>query len=180
MRHGTKEILSFSFGGMTDKAILRTALLGLGRSYSTDSELEREMDEMLSFYLSVLAEEVARTKICIHDGMLRAMDMADARQDVALGLGTGNVRKGAEAAIKEQSGYTLNFQGPVSESNVADEVNMVENAINRKVAGIVLAPSDPDALVPVAKKAWESGIPLVLIDSAGLYFTPEMRQPHPH
>lgn len=77
-----------------------------------------------------------------------------------------NVRKGAEAAIKEQSGYTLNFQGPVSESNVADEVNMVENAINRKVAGIVLAPSDPDALVPVAKKAWESGIPLVLIDSA--------------
>ncbi|HXP96495.1 MAG TPA: ABC transporter substrate-binding protein [Telmatospirillum sp.] len=77
-----------------------------------------------------------------------------------------NVRKGAEAGIKEQPGYSLNFQGPVSESNVADEVNMVENAINRKVAGIVLAPSDPDALIPVAKKAWESGIPLVLIDSA--------------
>ncbi len=77
-----------------------------------------------------------------------------------------NVRKGAEAAIKDQSGYTLNFQGPAAESNVADEVNMVENAINRKVAGIVLAPSDPDALVPVAKKAWESGIPLVLLDSA--------------
>jgi ribose transport system substrate-binding protein len=77
-----------------------------------------------------------------------------------------NVRKGAEAALKDQPGYTLNFQGPASESNVADEVNMVDNAINRKVAGIVLAPSDPDALIPSAKKAWENGIPLVLIDSA--------------
>jgi ribose transport system substrate-binding protein len=77
-----------------------------------------------------------------------------------------NVRKGAEAAIKEQPGYSLNFQGPAAESNVADEVNMVENAINRKVAGIVLAPSDPDALIPVAKKAWEAGIPLVIVDSA--------------
>lgn len=37
--------------------------------------------------------------------------------------------------------------------------------MNRKVAGIVLAPSDPDALVPVLKKAWEAKIPVVLIDS---------------
>jgi ribose transport system substrate-binding protein len=43
---------------------------------------------------------------------------------------------------------------------------MVENAINRGVAGIVLAPSDPDALIPEVKKAWENGIPVVLIDSA--------------
>ncbi|KKB86834.1 LacI family transcriptional regulator, partial [Devosia limi DSM 17137] len=33
------------------------------------------------------------------------------------------------------------------------------------VAGIVLAPSDPDALVPAMKKAWEAHIPVVLIDS---------------
>lgn len=77
-----------------------------------------------------------------------------------------NVRKGAEAEMKNHPGYTLNFQGPAAETNVADEVNMVENAINRKVAGIVLAPSDPDALIPSAKKAWENGIPLVVIDSA--------------
>jgi ribose transport system substrate-binding protein len=42
----------------------------------------------------------------------------------------------------------------------------VENAVNRKVAGIVLAPSDPDALIPAIKKAWEAKIPVVLIDSA--------------
>lgn len=76
-----------------------------------------------------------------------------------------NVQKGAEAAKKDLNGYTLTFQGPASESAIADEVNMVDNAVNRKVAGIVLAPSDPDALVPSIKKAWESKIPVVLIDS---------------
>jgi ribose transport system substrate-binding protein len=60
-----------------------------------------------------------------------------------------NVNKGAAAAIQAMSGYTLTF-----------------HAVNRKVAGIVLAPSDPDALVPSVKKAWEARIPVVLIDSA--------------
>jgi ribose transport system substrate-binding protein len=77
-----------------------------------------------------------------------------------------NVQKGADAAVKDiGDGYTLSFQGPASEAAIADEVNMVENAVNRKVAGIVLAPSDPDALVPAIKKAWEARIPVVLIDS---------------
>jgi ribose transport system substrate-binding protein len=76
-----------------------------------------------------------------------------------------NVQKGADDAIKGASGHTMTFQGPASESAIADQVNLVENAINRGVAGIVLAPSDPDALVPAVKKAWEARIPVVLIDS---------------
>lgn len=76
-----------------------------------------------------------------------------------------NVQKGASASIKELKGYTMSFQGPATESDVADQVNMVENAVNRKVAGIVLAPSDPDALIPAIKHAWEAKIPVVLIDS---------------
>lgn len=77
-----------------------------------------------------------------------------------------NVQKGADAAIKEVGGgNTMTFQGPAAESAIADQVNMVENAVNRGVAGIVLAPSDPDALVPAVKKAWEARIPVVIIDS---------------
>lgn len=76
-----------------------------------------------------------------------------------------NVSKGADSAIKEVKGHTLTFSGPASESAIADQVNLIENAVNRKVAGIVLAPSDPDALVPAIKKAWEARIPVVLIDS---------------
>ena len=77
-----------------------------------------------------------------------------------------NVQKGANAAMGQLQGYTMTFQGPAAETAIADEVNMVENAVNRKVAGIVLAPSDPDALVPAVKKAWEAHIPVVIIDSA--------------
>jgi len=99
LRHGTKEVVNFSFGGMTDKAIVRDALLALGRSSAPQAELEREMDDMLRFYLEVLVEEVARTPIRIHEGMVRALDMADARPEVALGLGTGNIRKGAEIKL---------------------------------------------------------------------------------
>lgn len=76
-----------------------------------------------------------------------------------------NVNKGASAAIKD-SGHTMTFEGPASEAAVADEVNLVDNAVNRGVAGIVLAPSDPDALIPAVKRANESGIPVAIIDSA--------------
>jgi ribose transport system substrate-binding protein len=77
-----------------------------------------------------------------------------------------NVQKGADAAMKAGGGSnTMTFQGPAAESAIADQVNMVENAVNRKVSGIVLAPSDPDAFVPAVKKAWEARIPVVIIDS---------------
>lgn len=70
-----------------------------------------------------------------------------------------NVQKGADAAMKDSAGNTMTFRGPASESAIADQVNMVENAVNRKVSGIVLAPSDPDALVPAVKKARKPAFP---------------------
>ena len=99
LRHGTKEVVNFSFGGMTDKAIVRDALTALGRTFSTEADRAREIDDMLRFYLEVLVDEVARTPIRIHDGMVRAMDLAEARSDVAFGLGTGNIRRGAEIKL---------------------------------------------------------------------------------
>lgn len=76
-----------------------------------------------------------------------------------------NVNKGAAAAISDHTEHTMTFNGPASESAVNDQVALVENAINRGVAGIVLAPSDPEALAPVVKRAFESGIPVAIIDS---------------
>lgn len=77
-----------------------------------------------------------------------------------------NVRKGAKTAGADLGGkYKVTFQGPESETAIDAQVNMVDNAVNRGVAGIVLAASDPVALVPAVRKAYESGIPVVLIDS---------------
>lgn len=103
--------------------------------------------------------------------MVLAMPAMAASNEIAVIVKTANsnfwqnVNKGATAAVSELPDYKMTFQGPASESNVADQVNMVDNAVNRKVAGIVLAPSDPDALIPSIKKAWENSIPVVLIDS---------------
>ncbi|MDG5973620.1 periplasmic-binding protein/LacI transcriptional regulator [Hydrogenophaga taeniospiralis CCUG 15921] len=77
-----------------------------------------------------------------------------------------NVKKGSNDAASKAKGYTATFQGAASDTDLAGQVALVENAVNRKVAGIVLAPSDPDALIPAMKKAWEAKIPVVLIDSA--------------
>ncbi|MGR6980156.1 substrate-binding domain-containing protein [Testudinibacter sp. P27/CKL/0425] len=77
-----------------------------------------------------------------------------------------NVNKGAVDAGKDIGGqYNISFQGPQAETAIDEQVNMVNNAVNRGVAGIVLAASDPDALVPAVKAAYERGIPVVMIDS---------------
>ncbi len=77
-----------------------------------------------------------------------------------------NVKKGANDGVAGLKGYTASFQGAASDTDLAGQVALVENAVNRKVAAIVLAPSDPDALIPAMKKAWEAKIPVILIDSA--------------
>ncbi|QLB12249.1 monosaccharide ABC transporter substrate-binding protein (CUT2 family) [Bisgaardia hudsonensis] len=77
-----------------------------------------------------------------------------------------NVKKGALAAEKELGGkYKVSFQGPQAETAIDEEVNMVKNAINRDVAGIVLAASDPNALIQPVKEAFQHAIPVVIIDS---------------
>lgn len=77
-----------------------------------------------------------------------------------------NVKKGANDGVAGLKGYAASFQGAASDTDLAGQVALVENAVNRKVAAIVLAPSDPDALIPAMKKAWEAKIPVILIDSA--------------
>lgn len=77
-----------------------------------------------------------------------------------------NVNKGAQAAIVNHAGHTMTFKGAASDVAIAEQIGLVENAISRSVEGIVLAPSDPEALAPIVKKAYESGIPVVIIDSA--------------
>ncbi|MCG9789665.1 substrate-binding domain-containing protein [Vibrio mediterranei] len=76
-----------------------------------------------------------------------------------------NVKGGAVDASKELPAYNITFQGPAAETAVDEQVNMIQNALNRGVSGLVVAPTDPNALVPALKAAWEKGIPVALIDS---------------
>lgn len=96
-------------------------------------------------------------------------------QEIAVVVKTGNssfwqnVQTGCFNAQKELKAQTpklsVTFLGPQSESNINEEINIVESAIDRGVKAIVLAPSDVTALIPVVKKAKDAGIPVVIIDS---------------
>jgi ribose transport system substrate-binding protein len=76
-----------------------------------------------------------------------------------------SVKAGAEKAGSEKN-VEIKWDGPQKETDTSQQVGIVENAINNKVDGIVLAPLDKAALVNVIKKAKEKKIPLTIFDSA--------------
>ena len=76
-----------------------------------------------------------------------------------------SVKAGAEKAGGEMN-VTTRWQGAQKETDTAAQIGIVENAINSKVDGIVLAPLDKAALAPIIRKAKDAKIPLTIIDSA--------------
>jgi ribose transport system substrate-binding protein len=74
------------------------------------------------------------------------------------------VKAGAEAAGREENAQIL-WNGPDKETNVAGQIAILEDFINRKVDAIVMAATDATALVDTIKKASTAGIPVVTIDS---------------
>lgn len=75
-----------------------------------------------------------------------------------------SVHAGAQAAAKETN-VEIVWKGPAQETDYTGQINMVEDAINRRVDGIVLAPSHRDSLVPVVERAQNNGIPVTIFDS---------------
>jgi ribose transport system substrate-binding protein len=66
----------------------------------------------------------------------------------------------------EEFGVEFIAQAAPTEADVAKQIAILETAVGDKPDAIVLAPTVADALVPAIEKAAESGIPVILIDSA--------------
>ncbi|HUC86476.1 MAG TPA: substrate-binding domain-containing protein [Candidatus Acidoferrales bacterium] len=75
-----------------------------------------------------------------------------------------SVLAGAKEAGKD-FGYEIIWDGPDRETNSARQIQIVEEAIARKVEGVVIAPVDRQNLVPSVDKLAELNIPCVIIDS---------------
>lgn len=65
----------------------------------------------------------------------------------------------------EAKGVTVNCTGPNAESDIADQVNMLNSAINNSPDGIGLAACDQDACLDALQTALDAGIPVVCFDS---------------
>ena len=74
------------------------------------------------------------------------------------------VLKGAEQKA-EELGVTINFVGPNTESDVADQLQMLTSAINAKPDAIGLAALSTDALLDAITTAQSAGIPIIGFDS---------------
>jgi ribose transport system substrate-binding protein len=76
--------------------------------------------------------------------------------------------KAVEAGAKQaaaDNGVTIVWNGPDSETNHSQQANMVDNMVNSGVAGVVIAPTNVDALVRPVETAVAKGVPVILIDS---------------
>ncbi len=74
------------------------------------------------------------------------------------------VLKGAQSKADEL-GVKINFVGPNSESDIADQVQMLNSAINAKPAAIGLAALDTSACLDAIQTAKDAGIPIIGFDS---------------
>lgn len=65
----------------------------------------------------------------------------------------------------DELGVTANTTGPNAESDIADQVNMLNNAINKDPDGIALAACDQNSVLDSLQTALDKKIPVVCFDS---------------
>lgn len=65
----------------------------------------------------------------------------------------------------DELGVTANTTGPNAESDIADQVNMLNNAINKDPDGIALAACDQNSVLDPLQTALDKKIPVVCFDS---------------
>jgi rhamnose transport system substrate-binding protein len=71
---------------------------------------------------------------------------------------------GAEDAAKELKNVEIIYTGPTTPS-AEGQIEIINSLISQKVNAIVISANDPNALVPIAKKAMARGIKVVSFDS---------------
>ncbi|WP_044235731.1 HAD family hydrolase [Chondromyces apiculatus] len=89
-----RDACNFSFAGMTDRSIARTALTNAGYEVT-----EEKIAALIEGYLGFLAEELPSSQCVVHTGIAEALDAVSGQEGVAVGLGTGNVHPGARLKL---------------------------------------------------------------------------------
>jgi ribose transport system substrate-binding protein len=75
-----------------------------------------------------------------------------------------SIHAGAVKAGRDHN-VEIIWKGPIREDDRDEQIKVVENFLGERVDGIVLAPLDDHALVPVLKDAEARHVPVVIIDS---------------
>ncbi len=76
----------------------------------------------------------------------------------------GTVEEGARDAAKELD-VEIHWQGPVTETEIAEQNKIIENMVNLGIDGLALAPVDEKASRKPIENTVEGGVPVVIFDS---------------
>ena len=76
-----------------------------------------------------------------------------------------DVFTGAEAADEEMDNVSIDYLGPPSEADIAQQVAILEDAVIGRPDAIVLASTSSDATVPQVEMAYEQDTKVILIDN---------------
>lgn len=117
--HGREDACAFSFGGLTDKLIARTGLDAIGEEV-TDAKVQALIDRYLEIYvesqrLDPDIREVPGARLCV--------EAVRSHSHLHVGLGTGNVKRGAEIKLAAVSLWEhFSFGGFGCDAEPRDEV----------------------------------------------------------
>lgn len=130
---GTTGPAGHRFDGKTDPQIVRE-LMGLAGFES--AAIEERMERLLQSYVLRLREELASSNHhpCVYPGVRELVDALDAREDVALGLLTGNLVEGARAKLESVGLDPARFVVGAFGSDHADRPELPEIARTRFAA----------------------------------------------
>jgi rhamnose transport system substrate-binding protein len=110
------------------------------------------------------------TAVALAVGLSAGTAAAEGKYRVAMvvkNLGNGffdAAHQGGEEAAKELGDIELIYTGP-TKPTAEGQVEIINSLIAQKVNAIVISANDPDALVPVCKKAAQRGITVLSFDS---------------
>lgn len=117
------------------------------------------------------AKEELDTKHPEWKKLLSDRKQGEARADeeyVFIGISTGveywNAAKAGLDDVVKELGVKGTFTGP-QDQNPEQQANMMDQIIARKPAGILIAPGNPQTLIPYINKAMEAGIPVICVDT---------------
>ena len=95
---GSSGSREYHYDGKTDRQIVRDLMRLEGLD---DAEIDSRMDELLQSYIDGLNEELSSGRRTVHvfEGVRELLDELEHRDDVVLGLLTGNIEHGARAKL---------------------------------------------------------------------------------
>lgn len=118
---GTSDgLLDFSFAGLTDMGLVRKAL-----ERSPEEATTPKINDILDLYADHLPEAIRQTDFETHPGVHETLQFVQDFDDVAVGLGTGNIERGARLKLSHadpELNAFFDFGGFGSDAEQRDEL----------------------------------------------------------